>query len=196
MGQRVLLGLTGLLLAGCAHRPIPPRVAVAPPPIAAVVPPPVAPTPINAGLTPAATLWHLRAGLNVAALACRGSDEAVIAAGYNALLAGRAATLKAAEAAYAAQFAAQKQAGGGDWRHPYDDAMTRLYNFWGQARGRAEFCRTAVETLRQVEGVPDAALPEFAAARLTLLDRPFAPPRLAVDARVFSGPATTMVAAR
>lgn len=193
MSARPLLFAVSMLLAGCAGRPAPVALAPAPvpAPVIAVVAPP-APTPINAGLSPAATLWHLRAGLNVAALACRGPDEAVIAAGYNALLAGHVATLQAAEAAYAAEY----RAAGGDWRDRYDDSMTRLYNFFSQSGGRVAFCRTAVGTLAEAQAVPDAELPQFAATRLSLLDRPFAPPRLEVDARVFTGPATVMVASR
>lgn len=175
--------IIAVLLAGCAGAPkrvtlIPPSVQVAPAPT-----PPPAPTPINAGLSPAATLWHLRAGLNVAALACRGPDEAAVIAGYNALLADHAATLKAAEAAYAAEY----QAAGGDWRDRYDDAMTRLYNFFGQARGRDAFCRAAATTLTDLPAMTDAELPAAAATRLATLDQPFAPPWLAVDPRVFGG---------
>ena len=184
MAVRLLL-LSTVLLAGCAARVVP--VAVAPPPPAVVAAPP-APTPINAGLSAAATLWHLRAGLNVAALACRGPDEAALAAGYNALLATQADALKAAQAA---EFAAY-QAGGGDWRDRYDDDQTRLYNFFGQARGRDAFCRAASAMVAR----PPATLTADAAAQLALLDRSFAPPRLEVDARVLDGPARVMVAAR
>ncbi len=185
------------LLAGCAVGP--PPVAVAPPSAPAPAPArpdaiaaPPAPTPINAGLSPAATLWHLRAGLNVAALACRGAGEAETVARYNALLARRAAVLKVAEAAYQAEY----RSGGGDWRDRYDDDQTRLYNFFGQARGRADLCAAAAATLAALDAVDDAALATVAGDRLAALDRAFAPPRLEVDARVFAGPGMVMVASR
>lgn len=177
-------------LAACAGRPAPVAV-VAPPPAAApvVAATPPAPTPINAGLSEAATLWHLRAGLNVAALACRGPEEATVVAHYNALLARHAALLKAAEATYAAEY----QASGGEWRDRYDDQMTRLYNHWGQVRGREAFCAAARATLAELETAPDPAA--GASERLAVLDRPFAPPWLRVDARVF-GDAPVQLAAR
>lgn len=180
--MRLQVLMVAALLGGCAGRPV--TVAVAPPvpvvaPPVAVVPPTA--TPINAGLSEAAAVWHLRSGLNVAALACRGPDDAVLVARYNALLARHAAELKAAEAAYAAEY----QAAGGDWRDRYDDEMTRLYNFFGQARGRDAFCQAASTALGELEAAPDAPLPADAGARLATLDRPFAPPWLAVDPQVF-----------
>lgn len=188
--MRTIAIISAALLAGCVGRPEP--VTVAPPPAAAPVlaeAPPPAPTPINAGLSDAATLWHLRAGLNVAALACRGPDEAVLVARYNTLLARHAATLKAAEAAYAAEYAAATPQG----RDRYDDQMTRLYNFFGQARGRAAFCDAARATLAELEAAPEVAT--GASVRLARLDQPFAPPWLHVDPRVFGG-TPVQVAAR
>lgn len=193
--MRVRALLIIALLSGCATRPT--RVAVAPAPVAPPAPvivAPPAPTPINAALSPAATLWHLRAGLNVAALACRGPDYgldgAVLIARYNFLLRQHAAALKAAEAAYAAEY----QAGGGDWRDRYDDGMTRLYNFFGQARGRDAFCQAAGATLAELEGTPGAPLPADAGAKLAALDQPFAPPWLAVDSQVLGGAPVRMAA--
>lgn len=172
--RRHLSLLAATMLGACVGRPQP--LALAPAPVVApVAEAPPAPTPINAGLSPAATLWHLRAGLNVAALACRTQD---LAPGYNALLAREAASLRAAEAAYAAEFQAQ----GGAWRQRYDDEMTRLYNFWGGAQGRDGLCATAAAALA------DPAVATDAGAQLAALDRAFAPPRLEVDPAVFGGP--------
>lgn len=179
--------LIAVALTGCVGRPAP--IAVAAAPILAAPTPP-APTPINAGLSAAATLWHLRAGLNVAALACRGPDEAVTVARYNALLASHAAAFAAA----AAEQQAEYRTGGGNWRDRYDDDQTRLYNFFSQAHGRAALCGAAVETLAGLDGAADAELTAIAPQRLAALDRAFAPPRLEVDARVFGGP--VMVAMR
>ena len=190
MRWRVLICVLGAGLTGCAgQREV---VTAAPPPPPVIAPVAAAPTPINARLSQAATLWHLRAGLNVAALACRGPDEAALAAGYNALLAGHAAALAAAHAAHQAEY----QAGGGDWRDRYDDDQTRLYNFWSQARGRAALCRAATDALAALAGTDDAGLAGAASARLATLDHALAPPRLEVDARVFTGPAVVMVAMR
>lgn len=179
------------LLTGCAGRPVPVALApVAPPPLIAEASPP-APTPLNDRLSPAATLWHLRAGLNVAALACRGPDEAAIVARYNALIARHADALKAAEASYAAEY----QTAGGAWRDRYDDEMTRLYNFFSQARGRGAFCEAADRALTELDVAPADTLQADAPVRLATLDQPFAPPWLAVDPVVL-GVAPAQLAAR
>ena len=99
----LLLGAA--FLSGCATRPAP--VAVLPAPLPVAVAPtmpagayPGMPIPAvgvdgsyftpNRALSPAAAVWHLRAGLNVAALACRGPDETAVVARYNAVLAANA----------------------------------------------------------------------------------------------------------
>ena len=117
-----LLSVTALgLLAGCTSKPR--TVAqVAPPVIMVPVPAPTMPkgasptivipvaladgtypTP-NRNLTTSAKVWHLRAALNVAALACRGPQEVVIVAGYNALLSAQNPVLAKAEATYASEY--------------------------------------------------------------------------------------------
>lgn len=125
------------------------------------------PTP-NRALTPAAAVWHLRAGLNVAALACR-ADEATVVARYNAFLGAHRVELAQAEAAYAAEF----RAGGGDWRDRYDDAMTRLYNYYATPPAQAAFCAAATELLAETQATSQPTLAAFAAERLPVLDRPF-----------------------
>lgn len=177
-----------LAVAACAHAP---RVAtIAPPPIVALPapPPPAMPaggrpgmtipprladgrfmTP-NEGLNGAAAAWHLRTALNVAALACRGADESAIIAGYNAMLAARKGELQAAESAVSAQY---RGSGSADWRNDYDNAMTRLYNYWSQDFARADFCRAAATALAEVPGVPAGGLAGYANTTLGALDRPF-----------------------
>ena len=149
MRFRSILPVMAVLAAGCAHR----EVATAPPP-----PPtaPVALAPMPAGaragmtiparlpdggyatpnhrLTAAATIWHVRTALNVAALACRDAAEPVRVARYNALLASERTAFAAAEKTLAAEY---KAGGGAAWRDGYDDAMTRLYNYWAQDFARA-----------------------------------------------------------
>lgn len=160
------------VLAACAHT----RVAQVPPPppapVVAVELPPAPPplSPLNAGLSAAGATWHLRAGLNVAALACRGAEGEAIVARYNALLLARRAELTAAEAALSTEY----RAGGGDWRDRYDDAMTRLYNFFSAAPARERFCAAASAVLADAE--TPSALPDFAARRLPDLDAPFTQP--------------------
>ncbi len=120
----------------------------------------------NRALSRDAAVWHLRTALNVAALACRGSQEAALAAGYNRWLAARSARLKSAEAALSAQY----RAGGADWQDRYDDSMTRLYNFWAQDFARAGFCAAAIDTLAAPE---PADFDAFAVERLAAMEKPF-----------------------
>jgi len=178
--------LVPLMLAACAGRVTPPPVVATLPPPAAVRPPlPEGATPgmavparladgsfptPNRGLTPAATLWHLRAGLNVAALACRGPNEAVLVAGYNGWLRDRATVLKGAEAALANEYRAGSSAK--EWRDRYDDAMTRLYNYWSQTPARDGLCAASIAVLAEQPGVTTQGLAEAAPGWLARLDRP------------------------
>ena len=199
--MRYYLALTaaGLaLLAGCATRK--PIVAVAPPP------PPAAPAPLampkgahagmqipalmsdgryatpNRNLSADGAVWHLRAALNVAALACRGPDEATIVASYNTLLANQKATLNGAQTRLTAEYKARFGSKGGDWQDRYDDQMTRLYNFFSQSQARDAFCNAAVATLADSATVAPADLPAFAAGRLAVLEKPFTDFYAAFDA--------------
>jgi hypothetical protein len=208
-----LLSVTALgLLAGCAQKPRT-VAAVAPPVIMVPVPAPVMPkgasptivipvaladgtypTP-NRNLTTSAKVWHLRAALNVAALACRGPQEVVIVAGYNALLSAQKPVLAKAEATYASEY----KSGGGDWQDRYDDSMTRLYNFFSQSPARDDFCTAANTVLAQSAGVSAEALPAFAAQNLPVLERPFTDFYRAVDAwrgRAVPRPVQPVMAAR
>lgn len=158
-------------VTACATRPKELAVVTPPPepaPVPVYVTPPI--TPINRGLSPAATVWHMRVALNVAALACRGTQEAMIVQRYNALLSAHKPTLASAQA----QLSEQYRVGGGDWQDRYDDAMTRLYNFFSQAQARDAFCTAAAATLTEAERLAPGELPAFAAAVLPTLDAPFA----------------------
>lgn len=190
-----------LLLAGCAgrHKPVPEAAEPAPPsaPSATLppgatpgmlVPQPLAdgsfPTP-NRDLSEAGTLWHLRAGLNVAALSCQGDVGAAIRAGYNGWLGQQKALLARAASSYEAEYATS-----------FDDAMTRLYNFWSQTPVRPGFCAAAAEVMPQVAAADATALPTIAAADLAALDRPFVEFYRAYDAwrRGAEGQAATTAA--
>lgn len=158
-------------IAACSTRPK--EVAIGPPPpepapVPVYVTPPI--SPINRGLSPAATVWHMRVALNVAALACRGAQEAVIVQRYNAMLAKHKTTLAGAETTLEEQY----RATGTGWQDRYDDAMTRLYNFFSQAQVREAFCTASAATLAEAERLAPGELQTFAAAVLPTLDAPFA----------------------
>src|SRR3546814_1685780 len=75
---------------------------------------------VNSGIGPQETIWHLRAALNVAALAC--GDGKAITSAYNRFLADRKQVLKKAWAAETSQHG----------RATMDRHMTLLYNYFAQ----------------------------------------------------------------
>lgn len=175
------------LLAGCARRT--PEVATVTPPTILVPPPAPKPKPpqgaapnlvipattpdggyatLNRGLSPDAALWHLRAALNVAALQCNIGDPAGVAA-YNRLLKVHATRFAAAFKALEAEY----RRGGGDWQDRFDDAMTRVYNYFAQPPVRDPFCARALPMLTQVADLPAGGLDVVAAPDIEALDQPF-----------------------
>ncbi|WP_153003193.1 hypothetical protein [Sphingomonas sanguinis] len=187
---RIVSGMAiGLSLAGCAARETakvapPPVMIPAPQPQYAKAPLPPGATPgmripvllpdgnydtPNRSLTSAATIWHLRSALNVAALACRGPDEGQIVNRYNTMLTVQRITLAAAEKRYSAEYQSQ----GGDWRDRYDDAMTRLYNFFSTTPVRKTFCAAADQVLADISSTPATGFEIGAAPRLDQLNAPF-----------------------
>lgn len=173
------------LLSGCAAQHVAPIAAVHAP----VIPPRPAPpegfaavpvipaladdgsyvTP-NAALTPAETMWHLRAALNVAALACRGPEEAALAKGYNGVLARQRAPLAHAYAAIRSQ---DRVRYGKGWEAGHDAQMTRLYNYFAQPFATPAFCVAAGAVMARAGATDPAAFPGAAGTMLAALDAPF-----------------------
>lgn len=176
--------LVGLgLLAGCAKKPVE-IIAVTPPPrpAPAVMPKPprgsalrlAIPAPLpdgsfatpNRNLSGAASIWHLRSGLNVAALQCgtASSDQ------YNAML----RTHKPALAAAFKTLEGEHRSGGGDWQDRFDDTMTRLYNYFAQPPAQRAFCEAAIPVLAEAASVTPDAFESFARTAIARIDQPFA----------------------
>ena len=124
----------------------------------------------NVGLSAAGSIWHLRAALNVAVLACHGPDQAVMVNEYNALLTARKAELAAAQKALQQEYRATR---GTQWEDAFDDQMTRLYNFFAQDFAHQGFCVAARDALATVGSMTGAQIPTFAAQRLSVLEAPF-----------------------
>jgi hypothetical protein len=124
----------------------------------------------NRDLTPEETSWHVRVALNVAALGCRGADEAAITAGYNAVLGTQRAALAQAAAGTEQVYRARA---GAEWQGRQDDDMTRLYNFWAQPPAQESFCAVAATLLREAADLPPDGFAAFAAAALPRLEAPF-----------------------
>ena len=189
---RITIGLTltggalaaVALVAGCATRPATRSLAMAAPVVTPRPLPPVGASAtqaippigadgayrtINTDLSPAATIWHVRSALNVAALGCRGEQEAAIVANYNAVLATKKALLKAAFA----QTEAQARKNGGDWRDAHDREMTQTYNFFAQPPAKQRFCEVAAQVAAEAATVPAQEFDAFAGPALARLEAPF-----------------------
>jgi hypothetical protein len=124
-------------------------------------------------LPPLEALWHVRAALNVAALGCRGADEATTVASYNALIRNQRAELSEANDALSARYKAQY---GARWEFERERDMTRLYNFFAQPAAARDFCAVAKATLAEIQTVEPRDLPGFALAALPALEAPFRAP--------------------
>lgn len=124
----------------------------------------------NQGLSPAQTSWHVRAALNVAALACRDADEGMRVAAYNRLLTVQRQPLAAADAAVKAQYRTRHGAG---WQSIYDRDMTRLYNFFAQPPAQSGFCAASREVLAESASLAPGQFEGFAAGALPRLEAPF-----------------------
>jgi hypothetical protein len=163
---RLLAAAATLTLAACATR------TPAPPPPARPAPP-QALSPIHQNLAPYETLWHVRAGLNVAALSCAGKVGPGIVTDYNAFLKAKQALLAEAYD----QLSADYRAKGGNWQRALDADMTKLYNHFASPTAQAAFCdAAAIEVKRAIAAAPEGDW----AAVLQRLDTPFtAPPQYA-----------------
>jgi hypothetical protein len=163
-----------LVLAACSTRapsppPEPSRPAPAPAPL----------SPIHQDLDPLETVWHVRAGLNVAALSCAQRVGPGIVTEYNAFLKAKKALLAEAYAALSAEYRAK----GGNWQRALDTDMTKLYNHFASPTAQAAFCdAAAVQVKRAIAATPDERQ-RWAEEALASLDRPFTGPQLAVAAR-------------
>ena len=180
----------GLALASCAGRSTRHAEAPPPPPTPEAVParpqPPLGASArmvlpsrgadgqyvtINSGIAPAEVAWHLRAGLNVAALGCTGAQGQEIVKAYNAMLRTRATPLAAADRAIQARAKAEQGAG---WQDAHDARMTRLYNFFALPPVQPRFCAAAADVARREQQVAPAGFQAFAVEALAELSAPFA----------------------
>lgn len=108
---------------------------------------------------PAEAVWHLRVGLNVAALMCKGRGRVSVASDYSRLL-GRHRGLLAS-----AHTAEQRRHGGGFERH-----QTRIYNRFANQRDPAVFCRKAAAVAKRAAVLDSPGLAHSAARLLGEID--------------------------
>jgi hypothetical protein len=92
-------------------------------------------------------VWHLRAGLNVAALSCRGRGRASVSGGYAKLLSRHRGLLASA---YAGE---QRRYGKGLDRH-----LTQIYNRFAYQPEPGKFCAQAAAIAEEAVRMDSAAL--------------------------------------
>lgn len=123
------------------------------------------PPPAPGGLRSAAprdggeAVWHLRAGLNVAALNCRGRGRTPLAGHYSRVLARHKGLLATAHAAE------QRRHGAGFDRH-----QTRLYNRFSNQKDPARFCLRAASVAKRAAAMDSPRLAANARSLVAELD--------------------------
>lgn len=177
------LGLAPLaLIAGCGEKAPPAPLPPPPPPVVIVIPP--RPTPpdhaspllvvppvdaaglrysVNRNITPAQTLWNLRAAYNVAALNCPEPKFAEIVVNYRTFLKTHAKALSAANRKVDAEYKARYGAG---FVVPREKYMTEVYNHFALPPTLDAFCTAVGAVSRDALTVKSAELEPFAARSL------------------------------
>ena len=182
----VLIGL-----AACAPKPAPivtPKPAPAPPPVVQIPPRPLSPgsaaetqqvpprdatgryVTINSGMTGERAFWQLKTGLNVAAIGCRGPEEAPLVAAYNQIIKSHTRSIVAAEKKVIADLGKANRTSGVKER---DRLSTQLFNYFAQPPAQRPFCERALALAQTVATTPAAQLFPNAAEQLATLDQPF-----------------------
>lgn len=134
-----LIVLAGLVL-GCSHQPKP-RLA------RSARPQPAAKVAAGIPAQPSAAVWHLRAGLNVAALSCKGRGRVPVRGPYGQVLSRHRALLAAA-------YSAEQRRQGGN----FDRSETRLYNRFSYQRHPEQFCHDAASVARRAAAMDSPTL--------------------------------------
>lgn len=183
--------VAGLLasVAACAPKPVAPPPPPPPPPVAIVIPPRPLP-PGNASLTQILpgrgidgrfvtantnmsgdrAFWQLKIGLNVAAIGCRGIEEATLVSAYNNIIKAHAKVIKSTEKTVITQLGKENGTNGIAAR---DRLSTQLFNYFAQPPAQRAFCARANEIAQLVSSTPTAQVVAAAPAHLATLDQPF-----------------------
>lgn len=177
--------MTIAILAGCSGRQQHVASSPPPPPVQAPMPTPPQGATANMALPPLgadgrrltpnrnlsaiATLWHVRMALNVAALSCRSSADAILLS-YNQFLKTHKTTLAKANAAvdteYKGRFGAQAFA-------QRETINTRVYNFFALPPVQQAFCERATMVGGVVNQMTPADLAAYAPSALASMEQPF-----------------------
>ena len=124
----------------------------------------------NVDLSPEQALWQFRIALNVAALNCRGPDEAILVANYSRFLTTNRTAISRAERAVIADLGRRTGTNGIATR---DSLSTRLYNYFAQPPVLQTFCARATTITALAANEPTATILPFATTQLAAIDQPF-----------------------
>ncbi len=157
------LAAAALLLSACSSQQASRPVSRAPASRPAAVPSPrPLPAPVYAAAPGRSSeqVWKLRAGLNVAALSCRGRGKASVTGAYGRLLSHHRALLASA---YQTE---QRRLG----QAAFDRQQTRIYNRFANQRSPVEFCATAASIASRASSMDSASLPPAAPRMVSELE--------------------------
>lgn len=125
---------------------------------------------VNAGISPAQTVWNLRSAYNVAALNCLKPEHADILVGYKKFLTVHKKGLTTANRTVDTEF---KKRHGTSWIRPREAYMTQVYNYYAFPPTLERFCDAALVMARESMTVKPAELTAFSTRNLGMLDTVF-----------------------
>src|SRR5690606_7261172 len=105
--------------------------------------------------------WQMKIALNVAAIGCRGPEEAPLVAAYNQIIKNHTRTIQSTERAVIAQLNREQNAKGNGAR---DKLSTQLFNYFAQPPAQRAFCTKANEIAQLVATTPTKDLVTNSAA--------------------------------
>ena len=183
----IVIGLLASV-AACAPKPPPPPPPPPPEPVVIIVPP--RPTPpgqasatqilpmrgldgrfvtANSNITGDRAFWQLKIALNVAAIGCRGLEEATLVAAYNTIIKSHAKAIRSTEKSVITQLGKESGSNGIAAR---DKLSTQLFNYFAQPPAQRDFCARANAVAQLVSTTPTAQVVDQAPAQLAQLDQP------------------------
>lgn len=104
-------------------------------------------------------LWHLRAGLNVAALSCRGDGRETVAPAYSRMLSRHKGLLASA-------YSVEQSKHRGD----FDHHLTKLYNRFAMQSDPGDFCSRAADVAQEAGAMDSPTLARNAGTLLARID--------------------------
>jgi hypothetical protein len=144
----------------------------------------------NSGISGDRAFWQLKIALNVAAIGCRGAEEATLVSAYNNIIKAHAKQIRSTEKTVIADLGKETRTNGIAAR---DKLSTQLFNYFAQPPAQRAFCARANEVAQLVSSTPSAqVIPQAPYAKyqadVAAWDAKYAPPP-----PVMTAPATTAV---